>query len=127
MSAAAAALAPAGVRPDALQALYDRHVVRPYILGQRYSTAAAAAAAGGRVAARDGPAALGAGPLGDPLDTLMNGPIRAKLNAGPGGKVIPDTVTWGGQSDAVFSSLSGACCAASRTNAARLQGAPPPP
>jgi serine carboxypeptidase 1 len=31
----------------------------------------------------------------------------AQLNSGPEGKVIPDSVTWGGQSDAVFSSLSG--------------------
>ena len=38
--------------------------------------------------------------LGDPLDALMNGPIRAKLG------VIPANVTWGGQSDAVFSTLS---------------------
>lgn len=39
--------------------------------------------------------------LGDPLDALMNGPIRAKLG------VIPANVTWGGQSSAVFSALSG--------------------
>ena len=38
--------------------------------------------------------------LGDPLDALMNGPIRAKLG------VIPSNVTWGGQSSAVFSALS---------------------
>jgi serine carboxypeptidase 1 len=44
--------------------------------------------------------------LGDPLDSLMNGPIRAKLNGGPNGKVIPDNVTWGSQSGAVFSTLS---------------------
>ena len=44
--------------------------------------------------------------LGDPLNALMNGPIRAKLNAGPAGKIIPDAVTWGGQSDKVFSALS---------------------
>lgn len=44
--------------------------------------------------------------LGDPLNALMNGVIRAKLNGGPGGKVIPDSVTWGAQSDAVFSTLS---------------------
>jgi len=44
--------------------------------------------------------------LQDPIADLMNGPIRAKLNAGPAGKVILDNVTWGGQSDAVFSALS---------------------
>lgn len=44
--------------------------------------------------------------LSDPLDALMNGPIRAKLNSGPAGKVIPDFVTWGNQSGAVFSALS---------------------
>ena len=38
--------------------------------------------------------------LGDDLDALMNGPIREKL------KVIPSNVTWGGQSGAVFSTLS---------------------
>ncbi len=38
--------------------------------------------------------------LGDPLDALMNGPIRAKLG------IIPANVTWGGQSDRVFSTLS---------------------
>jgi len=38
--------------------------------------------------------------LGDPLDALMNGPIRKKLG------IIPSTVTWGSQSDAVFSTLS---------------------
>jgi hypothetical protein len=38
--------------------------------------------------------------LGDPLNALMNGPIRKKLG------VIPDNVTWGGQSDLVFSTLS---------------------
>ncbi len=38
---------------------------------------------------------------GDPLDDLMNGPIRKKLG------IIPANVTWGGQSDAVFSALSG--------------------
>jgi serine carboxypeptidase 1 len=38
--------------------------------------------------------------LGDPLDALMNGPIRAKL------KIIPSNVTWGSQSDRVFSALS---------------------
>jgi serine carboxypeptidase 1 len=44
--------------------------------------------------------------LTDPLNALMNGPIRTKLNSGANGKIIPDTVTWGGQSDAVFSTLS---------------------
>jgi serine carboxypeptidase 1 len=38
--------------------------------------------------------------LGDPLDALMNGPIRKKLG------VIPANVTWGGQSGAVFAALS---------------------
>lgn len=38
--------------------------------------------------------------LGDPLDALMNGPIRKKLG------IIPPSVTWGSQSDAVFSTLS---------------------
>ncbi|KAK2139433.1 hypothetical protein LSH36_1793g00009 [Paralvinella palmiformis] len=33
----------------------------------------------------------------DPLDELMNGPIREKLG------IIPTNVTWGGQSDDVFS------------------------
>jgi len=36
----------------------------------------------------------------DPLDDLMNGPIRQKL------KIIPANVTWGGQSYLVFTSLS---------------------
>jgi len=36
----------------------------------------------------------------DPLTTLMNGPIRQKLG------IIPTNVTWGGQSNEVFSSLS---------------------
>lgn len=44
--------------------------------------------------------------LGDPLNALMNGPIRLKLNSGPNGKVIPDSVTWGAQSSDVFSTLS---------------------
>ena len=44
--------------------------------------------------------------LTDPLDSLMNGPIRIKLNSGPNGKIIPDSVTWGNQSGAVFSALS---------------------
>lgn len=35
----------------------------------------------------------------DPLDTLMNGPIKDKL------QVIPKNVTWGGQSQDVFSAL----------------------
>ncbi|MGH0147862.1 UNVERIFIED_CONTAM: hypothetical protein FKN15_061101 [Acipenser sinensis] len=35
------------------------------------------------------------------LDQLMNGEIRKKL------KIIPDSVTWGGQSAEVFSSMSG--------------------
>ncbi|KAK9127587.1 hypothetical protein Syun_016384 [Stephania yunnanensis] len=35
------------------------------------------------------------------LDSLMNGPIRKKLN------IIPPNVTWGGQSEDVFSALSG--------------------
>ncbi|KAG4183108.1 hypothetical protein ERO13_A09G087500v2 [Gossypium hirsutum] len=38
---------------------------------------------------------------GPDLDTLMNGVIKKKL------KIIPDNVTWGGQSDFVFSDLSG--------------------
>ena len=38
--------------------------------------------------------------LGDPLDALMNGVIRKKLG------IIPANVTWGGQSSAVFSTLS---------------------
>lgn len=37
----------------------------------------------------------------DPLTDLMNGPIKQKLG------VIPASVSWGGQSDAVFSALSG--------------------
>ncbi len=41
----------------------------------------------------------------DPVDDLMNGPIRIKLNAGPKGKVIPDNVTFGGGGD-VFGALS---------------------
>lgn len=44
-------------------------------------------------------------PLSDPVDDLMNGPIRIKLNAGPRGKVIPDNVTFGGGGD-VFGALS---------------------
>lgn len=36
----------------------------------------------------------------DPLSTLMNGKIREKL------QVIPQNVTWGGQSDKVFEALS---------------------
>ena len=44
--------------------------------------------------------------LGDPLDALMNGPVRAKLNGGPKGVVVPASVTWGGQSGQVFSALS---------------------
>jgi len=36
----------------------------------------------------------------DPLTDLMNGPIRQKLG------IIPSNVTWGGQSDNVFSYLS---------------------
>ena len=39
--------------------------------------------------------------LGDPISDLMNGPIRAQLGD------IPASVTWGGQSDAVFSTLAG--------------------
>ncbi|KAI7734316.1 hypothetical protein M8C21_006597 [Ambrosia artemisiifolia] len=35
------------------------------------------------------------------LGTVMNGPIREKL------KIIPANVTWGGQSDAVFSAMEG--------------------
>jgi len=38
---------------------------------------------------------------GDPLDDLMNGPIREKLG------IIPPTVIWGAQSDAVFNYQSG--------------------
>ncbi|XP_018430106.1 PREDICTED: retinoid-inducible serine carboxypeptidase [Nanorana parkeri] len=37
----------------------------------------------------------------DGLSELMNGPIRAKL------KIIPDSVTWGGQSAEVFTSMAG--------------------
>lgn len=37
----------------------------------------------------------------DDLDELMNGPIRKKL------KIIPDKVTWGGQSGAVFEKQAG--------------------
>lgn len=40
--------------------------------------------------------------LGEDLNNLMNGPIRQKL-----GSVIPQNVTWGGQSGAVFSAQSG--------------------
>jgi len=36
----------------------------------------------------------------DPLTALMNGPIKQKLG------IIPSNVTWGGQSDAVFSKMS---------------------
>ncbi|KAE9461300.1 hypothetical protein C3L33_06797, partial [Rhododendron williamsianum] len=42
----------------------------------------------------------GAGSGGD-IDSLMNGSIRKKL------KIIPENVTWGGQSDQVFISLAG--------------------
>ena len=73
MSSEALNLAPRGVLPDVLDALFARHV--------GFS-------------------------LGDPLNALMNGPIRTKLNSGPNGMVIPPSVTWGGQSDAVFSTLS---------------------
>lgn len=38
--------------------------------------------------------------LNDPLDNLMNGDLKRKLN-------IPQNVTWGGQSEAVFNYLSG--------------------
>ena len=38
--------------------------------------------------------------LGADLDALMNGPIKQKLG------IIPASVTWGGQSDAVFSAMS---------------------
>nr|DBA21821.1 TPA: hypothetical protein GDO54_012950 [Pyxicephalus adspersus] len=37
----------------------------------------------------------------DELSELMNGPIRAKL------KIIPDSVTWGGQSAEVFRNMAG--------------------
>ncbi|CAN4119434.1 unnamed protein product [Withania somnifera] len=37
----------------------------------------------------------------DDLDNLMNGAIRKKL------KIIPQNVSWGGQSDSVFSALNG--------------------
>lgn len=40
------------------------------------------------------------GGTGD-LDTLMNGPVKKKL------KIIPKDVTWGGQSDDVFSAFQG--------------------
>lgn len=78
LSAMAVAAAPAGADLARLAASYERTVARPY--GQR---------------------------LGDELSTFMNGIIRTHLNGGPGGKVIPDSVTWGGQSNAVFSALSG--------------------
>lgn len=39
--------------------------------------------------------------LGGVIEDLMNGPVRALL------KIIPDNVTWGGQSGAVFSAQSG--------------------
>lgn len=78
LSDSAAALAPAGMNRAILTRLYNRHVVRPYGVS-----------------------------LGDPLSDLMNGLIRTHLNGGPAGKVIPDSVTWGGQSDAVFTALSG--------------------
>lgn len=42
----------------------------------------------------------GAGSGGD-IDSLMNGSIKKKL------KIIPENVTWGGQSDLVFNSLAG--------------------
>lgn len=73
LSAAARRVLPAGASPDAIAALYARHV----------------AAAGGSAA------------LGESLNTLMNGAIRAKLG------IIPANVTWGGQSDAVFTAQSG--------------------
>ncbi|KAF8397778.1 hypothetical protein HHK36_016700 [Tetracentron sinense] len=38
---------------------------------------------------------------GDDLTSLMNGPIKEKL------KIIPMNVTWGGQSDIVFSAMTG--------------------
>lgn len=38
---------------------------------------------------------------GGDLDSLMNGAIKKKL------KIIPSNISWGGQSDSVFSSLSG--------------------
>uniref|UniRef100_A0AAY4AVN6 Carboxypeptidase n=1 Tax=Denticeps clupeoides TaxID=299321 RepID=A0AAY4AVN6_9TELE len=38
---------------------------------------------------------------GESLDQLMNGEIREKL------KIIPENVTWGGQAQAVFSSMAG--------------------
>jgi serine carboxypeptidase 1 len=62
------ALAPEGIRRDALQSLFTRHVART---------------------------------LKDPIADLMNGPVRQKLG------IIPANVSWGGQSGAVFSALSG--------------------
>jgi serine carboxypeptidase 1 len=79
LSAAALAHAAPGVDAATLSRLYDRHV---RLLGSHRPE------------------------LGAPLDDLMNGPVRAQLNAGPNGKVVPDSVTWGGQSSAVFSALS---------------------
>lgn len=78
LSPMAAAAAPEGIDQALLASSFHRTVTVPY--GQR---------------------------LGDPLSDFMNGIIRTHLNNGPAGKVIPDSVTWGGQSDAVFSALSG--------------------
>lgn len=78
LSPAAAAVLPPGADPRSIARAYARTVAAPY--GQR---------------------------LGDPLSDFMNGAIRKQLNAGAGGKVIPDSVTWGGQGDAVFSALAG--------------------
>jgi serine carboxypeptidase 1 len=44
---------------------------------------------------------------GDPVDDLMNGPIRAYLNNGTHGKVINDSVVFDSQGGKVFSALSG--------------------
>jgi len=45
--------------------------------------------------------------LRDPIDDLMNGPIRAKLNSGPKGHIMPDFFNFGSQSSKVFATLSG--------------------
>ncbi|KAI5322505.1 hypothetical protein L3X38_031577 [Prunus dulcis] len=49
---------------------------------------------------RSSSSAAGGDGVGD-LDTLLNGVIKKKL------KIIPDNVTWGGQSDHVFTAMEG--------------------
>lgn len=44
--------------------------------------------------------------LGD-LPSLMNNQVRKYLNSGKQGQVIPDSVSWGAQSNGVFSAMSG--------------------